>query len=75
MSKWNNNDDDIANVGERPKTTLGDLQRDQSEVQLSKCPSFIVDLRECSINGVLCGCVTTRLVVVVFDDWVSSIER
>jgi hypothetical protein len=28
------------------KTTLGDLQGDQSKVQLSKCPSFIVDLRE-----------------------------
>jgi hypothetical protein len=28
------------------KTTLGDLQGDQSKVQLSKCPSFIVVLRE-----------------------------
>jgi hypothetical protein len=26
-----------------PKTTLGDLQGDQSEVQLSKSPSFIVN--------------------------------
>jgi hypothetical protein len=31
---------------ESPETTLGDLQGDQSKVQLSKCPSFIVDLRE-----------------------------
>jgi hypothetical protein len=28
-----------------PKTTLGDLQGDQSEVQLSKSPSFIVNQR------------------------------
>jgi hypothetical protein len=28
------------------KTTLGDLQGDQSKVQLNKCPSFIVGLRE-----------------------------
>jgi hypothetical protein len=34
------------------KTTLGDLQGDQSKVQLSKCPSFIVVLREQMINGV-----------------------
>jgi hypothetical protein len=28
------------------KTTLGDLQRDQSKVRLSKSPSFIVNREE-----------------------------
>jgi hypothetical protein len=39
-----------------PKTTLGDLQGDQSEVQLSKSPSFIVSQEESLVNGVPCGC-------------------
>jgi hypothetical protein len=38
------------------KTTLGDLQGDQSEIRLSKSPSFIVGQEEYSINGVPCGC-------------------
>jgi hypothetical protein len=29
-----------------PKTTLGDLQGDQSKVQLNKSPSFIVSQEE-----------------------------
>jgi hypothetical protein len=46
VPRYSNNDNEIANVKESPKTTLGDLQRDQSEIQLSKSPSFIVSLRE-----------------------------
>jgi hypothetical protein len=32
MSRVRTNDDEIANVKEHPKTTLGDLQGDQSEL-------------------------------------------
>jgi hypothetical protein len=31
VKKWSNNDNEIANVEERPKTTLGNIQGDQSK--------------------------------------------